>query len=129
MKLLLVALNSASLRGKSIAITGTTFIIGRNPVCHLRPSSSAVSRFHSLLTFDGRRAHVRDLGSTTGTFVNEQQIEEEVELRYGDRIRVGPLVFEVRMDRSQEDSEHALRGPHRTRRSLEDLAASVLLTM
>lgn len=126
MKLLLIALNSAPWQGKAITISGSTFIIGRNPICHLRPSSTDVSRFHALLTCDRRRVYLRDLGTTSGTFLNEQQIQGDVKVRFGDRIRIGPLVFEVRMDNACHRAG-AIRRPHRLAKSVEELAAAVLL--
>lgn len=49
-----------------------------------------VSRYHAQLRWDGRAWHVHDLGSTNGTFVDEQQVREApVRLRPGSRLRFG----------------------------------------
>jgi pSer/pThr/pTyr-binding forkhead associated (FHA) protein len=40
---------------------------------------------------------VRDFGSKNGTFVNGEQIRAERELHSGDRIRFGPLEFDVEL--------------------------------
>lgn len=82
-------------QGKPIAIPGTQFLIGRDEGCHLRPASPAISKKHCLLLVRGDKAFVRDLESTNGTFVNDEQIAGERELADGDRLRVGPLDFTV----------------------------------
>ena len=43
---------------------------------------------------------IRDLGSRNGTIVNGQKIAGEHELRTGDKIKVGPLEFEVHLSTS-----------------------------
>lgn len=82
-------------QGKPIAIPGTQFLIGRDEGCHLRPASPAISKKHCLLLVRDNKAFVRDLESTNGTFVNDEQITGERELADGDRLRVGPLDFSV----------------------------------
>lgn len=82
-------------QGKPIAIPGTQFLIGRDEGCHLRPASPAISKKHCLLLVRDDKAFVRDMESTNGTFVNDEQIAGERELANGDRLRVGPLDFSV----------------------------------
>ena len=43
---------------------------------------------------------IRDLGSRNGTLVNGQKITGEHELRTGDKIKIGPLEFEVQLSTS-----------------------------
>jgi pSer/pThr/pTyr-binding forkhead associated (FHA) protein len=82
-------------QGKPVPIPGTQFLIGRDEGCHLRPASPAISKKHCLLLVRGDKAFVRDMESTNGTFVNDEQITGERELADGDRLRVGPLDFSV----------------------------------
>jgi pSer/pThr/pTyr-binding forkhead associated (FHA) protein len=86
---------SGTHQGKSIAIPGAQFLIGRDEGCHLRPASPAISKKHCLLFVRDNKAFIRDLESTNGTFVNDEQITGERELLEGDRLRVGPLDFSV----------------------------------
>jgi pSer/pThr/pTyr-binding forkhead associated (FHA) protein len=53
-----------------------------------------VSRFHAEIRREAGRYRVRDLGSTNGTLVAEQPVDES-ELREGDTISLGgyPLTF------------------------------------
>jgi len=81
--------------GRVIPLATKKFLIGREQDCHLRPNSELVSRHHCVFTVDDFSVHVRDLGSTNGTFVNDQRVRGEVLLNSGDRIRVGKLDFEL----------------------------------
>ena len=56
-------------------------------------SDPAVSRRHAELCFDNGRWTVRDLDSSNGTFVNEQKVAEQLELRHNDQIRCGATVL------------------------------------
>ncbi len=68
--------------------------IGRSDENSVRLSDRFVSSRHALICLrDGRRLLV-DRGSTNGTFVNGERIEDEVELHDGDRIAMGNTVFE-----------------------------------
>lgn len=51
-----------------------------------------VSRFHAEIVKRGDKYFIIDKGSTYGTFVNENRVEER-ELNYGDKVRVGRSVF------------------------------------
>jgi pSer/pThr/pTyr-binding forkhead associated (FHA) protein len=82
-------------QGKVIAVPGAQFLIGRDEGCHLRPASPAVSKKHCLLFVRDGKAFARDLGSTNGTFINDEPVQGERELAHGDRLRVGPLDFSV----------------------------------
>jgi pSer/pThr/pTyr-binding forkhead associated (FHA) protein len=96
MKVGLVVMQGAH-QGKEIPIAHSQFIIGRDPQCQLRPASSMISRRHcALLTRQGK-VFLRDFGSTNGTHVNDQRVDGERELRDGDRIRIDPLVFQIRI--------------------------------
>lgn len=81
--------------GRVIPLGTKKFLIGREQDCHLRPNSELVSRHHCVFTVDDFSVHIRDLGSTNGTFVNDQRVRGEVLLNSGDRIRVGKLDFEL----------------------------------
>src|SRR5882672_4595763 len=74
-----------------------TFLIGRNPDAHLcLPNDRFFSRNHCLLEISPPRCFLRDLGSTNGTFVNAQRVQEAF-LKDGDRIQAGEteLLVEV----------------------------------
>jgi hypothetical protein len=99
--------------GKIIPLATRKFLIGREQDCHLRPNSELVSRHHCALWVDDFSVRVRDLGSTNGTFVNNQRVRGELVLGAGDHIRVGKLDFELLVGDLAEkrgDSSQALPG-------------------
>jgi pSer/pThr/pTyr-binding forkhead associated (FHA) protein len=84
--------------GKVIPCTSAEFVIGRDPQCQLRPASPAISKQHCALSIRGGKAYVRDCGSTNGTFINGEQVAGEREVKSGDRLKVGPLEFDLRIE-------------------------------
>jgi len=56
----------------------------------------SVSRRHAVLEVKGGASVLRDLGSTNGTYVNGQRLDQPRRLQPGDRIDIGPfqLVFD-----------------------------------
>src|ERR1043165_7916211 len=98
MKLSLVVTTAGKQQGKTLPITLAQFVIGRDPQCQLRPASPAISKRHcAILQRDGK-VFVRDFDSTNGTFVNDQPVKGEVEIKNDDNLKVGPLEFIVKIE-------------------------------
>jgi pSer/pThr/pTyr-binding forkhead associated (FHA) protein len=70
--------------------------IGRGAECELRIEDTYASAQHARIFGRGTSWYVEDLGSTNGTFVNEQRLAAPAMLAPGDRIRVGTTVLELR---------------------------------
>ena len=51
--------------------------------------AAGASRRHASIGWRGARVVLRDLGSTNGTFLNGERVEDEVPLESGDRITIG----------------------------------------
>jgi predicted component of type VI protein secretion system len=100
MKLSLVVLTEGKQRGKVLNITLAQFLIGRDPQCHLRPASALISKRHCALIQRDGKAFIRDFDSTNGTLLNDQPIKGEVELHHDDQLKVGPLLFAIRLEAS-----------------------------
>jgi predicted component of type VI protein secretion system len=100
MKLSLVVLTPGKSEGKAIPITLSQFLIGRDPQCQLRPASTSISKRHCAILVRSGKVVLRDLDSTNGTFVNEQQVKGEVELHHEDRVKLGPLLFGICIEAS-----------------------------
>src|SRR5438128_11447908 len=98
MKLSLVVLTPGKMEGKSIPVTLSQFLIGRDPQCQLRPASALISKRHCALLMRDNKAFVRDFDSTNGTSVNEEPVKGERELHDGDSLKVGPLAFRVALE-------------------------------
>jgi pSer/pThr/pTyr-binding forkhead associated (FHA) protein len=69
------------------------FVIGRDPLCHLRPHSDLVSRRHCAIACWNGRVLIRDLKSANGTFLNRKRIQNQIEVHHGDILDVGDLSF------------------------------------
>jgi pSer/pThr/pTyr-binding forkhead associated (FHA) protein len=83
--------------GKEIPVPGPKFLIGRAEDCQLRPQSDLVSRHHCAILLAAGEVTVKDFGSRNGTFVNGEQVADERALKTGDKLKVGPLEFEVQL--------------------------------
>lgn len=86
--------------GQEITVSGPEFIVGRAPECKLRPNSDMVSRRHCMITNGEGKATICDLGSRNGTLLNGERISGECELHTGDKVKIGPLEFEVHLSTS-----------------------------
>lgn len=72
-----------------------TFLIGRSESAHLcLPDDRFFSRNHCILEIAPPRCFLRDLGSTNGTYVNGQKVQEAF-LNNGDQIQGGQTVLAV----------------------------------
>jgi pSer/pThr/pTyr-binding forkhead associated (FHA) protein len=98
MKLSLVVLTPGKTEGKVIPVTLSQFVIGRDPQCHLRPASAVISKRHCALLVRDGKIFLRDFDSTNGTFINDQPVKGEVEVNHDDRLKVGPLLFGIRVE-------------------------------
>ena len=100
MKLSLVVLTEGKQRGKVLNISLAQFLIGRDPQCHLRPASPMISKRHCAIIQRDGKVFIRDFDSTNGTLVNDQAVKGEIELHHDDQLKVGPLLFAVRLEAS-----------------------------
>ncbi len=105
MQVVLVMFRSDGER-RSFSVVRNMTVIGRLEDCDLRIPVGDVSRKHCRLvrTDDGIR--IEDLGSSNGTFVNGDRVQES-ELNAGDRVSVGPVQFVVQINGVPEDDEIA----------------------
>jgi len=80
-----------------LSLAQPEFVIGRAQDCHLQIPSKFVSRHHCELIVDGTDhvVRIRDLGSQNGTFVNNNVVTGECQLKDGDKVTVGCIPFEV----------------------------------
>jgi pSer/pThr/pTyr-binding forkhead associated (FHA) protein len=88
--------------GTAIPIPGPKFLIGRGEGCHFRPQSHLVSRKHCAIVVQEGSVSIEDFGSTNGTFVNGEKVEQQRELKTGDHIKVGGFELEVELTATLE---------------------------
>lgn len=87
--------------GKEIPVQASEFVVGRGETAHLRPASDLVSRKHCSILSQQGKAVLVDHDSRNGTFLNGEPVKGQVDLKPGDRLRVGRLVFELAIDIGQ----------------------------
>ncbi len=88
-------IQSGKLQGKRLMLPDREVFIGRDEDCHVRLSSSLVSRKHCSLTSTPEGIWVNDLSSQNGTLVNDERVTVPVLLKPGDVLQVGATVFQV----------------------------------
>ena len=82
-----------TLLGKRFVLEQNTMRVGRGTDNHIVLDGDSVSRRHAHFERRNDTWYAVDDGSTNGTYVNERQIPEGVQLRNNDRIQVGPTIF------------------------------------
>ncbi len=69
------------------------FTLGRDEKNFIVVDMDNVSRRHCAVVHRSGRFFVKDLGSTNGSYLNDDEIREEKQLRSGDLIKVGSAIF------------------------------------
>lgn len=82
---------------QAVPLKGGKILIGRQDDCQIRIAAASVSRHHCEVVAGGSGVRVRDLGSSNGTFVNGQKVDD-AELAAGDVLEIGTMLFVVRID-------------------------------
>jgi pSer/pThr/pTyr-binding forkhead associated (FHA) protein len=72
-------------------------LIGRAANSSVVIDDTYASQQHARIYASNGAYCVEDLGSTNGTYVNGRKISYPLELRVGDRIKIGKTVFEFRL--------------------------------
>ena len=74
--------------------SGVTAVVGRAPTSDIPVFDPTISRRHAELVPDDRGVHVRDLGSSNGTFLNGSRIENGT-VTVGDTVTFGKVAFKL----------------------------------
>ncbi|MES1174895.1 MAG: FAD-dependent oxidoreductase [Myxococcales bacterium] len=79
------------LQGHTFPIVLPVTNLGQSPECQIPLRDPTLSAFHAQLVRHAAGLYVRDLGSSSGTWVNGQSLFGPHPLRDGDRLRLGQL--------------------------------------
>lgn len=104
---------------RSFSIVRDMTVIGRREDCDLRIPLGEVSRKHCRLIKDGESIRLEDLGSSNGTFHNNQKVQEAA-LGPGDTIQIGPVTFMVQIDGVPADEDMQPAAAPATQENSED---------
>ncbi len=93
--------------GRRATIGRGQFQIGRSSKNELPIDQESVSRHHARITSSSRGFTIQDLGSTNGTYVNDEKLgKETAPLRDGDQIRVGRSILKFMSGSNLEANYH-----------------------
>jgi len=79
--------------GREHILKKDSITIGRAVGNDIIITSKRVSREHAHIRRDGWKVLLEDLGSTNGTYLNDERLMAPVTLRDQDRIKIGDVVF------------------------------------
>lgn len=82
--------------GRTYQLGAAPVLMGRSPESTVPLEDDYASGRHARLFPQGSRWFLEDLGSTNGTYVNEQRLTRAVALEVGQPFRVGKSVMELR---------------------------------
>ncbi len=91
--------------GRKHNLESATVLIGRSSKADVQIDQESVSRNHAKIINTGKSMILRDLGSTNGTYVNDQLIDEYV-LRDGDLVKIGRTIFKFLSGGNIENAYH-----------------------
>ncbi len=96
---------SGSYFGKTFPLRGAT-VLGRHSECHVCINSEGISRKHAQITVEADGLSIKDMGSSNGTFVNGEKIEES-KLSVGDEVKLDNLRFLIQTPGMPEPANQA----------------------
>src|SRR3954469_2520033 len=79
--------------GRKYILEEEEFFIGRDVKNNIVVDLDNVSRRHAKIVTRHGKSYVMDLNSTNGTYLNDQEVLEEMPLRSGDYVKVGGSIF------------------------------------
>ncbi len=91
--------------GKKYNLNSASLVIGRSSKCDIQIDQESISRNHSKIVNTSKSILIRDLGSTNGTYVNDEPVDEYV-LRDGDLIKIGRTIFKFLTGGNIENAYH-----------------------
>ena len=87
----LVAINGSK-KGTTFPLTADQITIGRESASAVSLNHASVSRRHCVIEREGDNFKIRDLGSSNGTFVNGQPVNDKM-LNHADQVRIGSIAL------------------------------------
>jgi diguanylate cyclase (GGDEF) domain len=91
--------------GRKYNLEKSTIIIGRSSKCDIQVDQESVSRNHAKLINNGEDVALYDMGSTNGTYINDELVQERT-LTDGNLIKIGRTIFKFLTGKNIENAYH-----------------------
>lgn len=85
--------------GQKYHFTRSVIRIGRDLACDCCLEDKTISMQHARLSFHHSQWWLEDLGSTNGTFLNQEPVNAPVVVTQGDQIRLGQIILRIAIGR------------------------------
>ncbi len=82
---------------KTFQFNKNTVVIGRDPACDCSLDDKTVSSRHTRLSFHHNQWWVEDMGSTNGTYLNQEPVSSTIVVTTGDQIRCGNINLSIQI--------------------------------
>ncbi len=84
--------------GRQLEFNRPTIRLGRDIACDFCLDDPTVSTQHARLSFHHNQWWLEDMGSTNGTFLNEEPVTSPVVVTQGDLLRCGQVTMKIQLD-------------------------------
>lgn len=82
--------------GRLFSLEPGEYTIGRTDDCDIRVEGQSVSRRHARVCVDADQSvTLEDMGSTNGTYVQDEGLTGPTRIEFGAKVRVGPVVLKL----------------------------------
>lgn len=83
------------LKGSSVPLGSSPIVVGRSPTCTLVIDDDYCSARHCRIFPDGDAWYIEDMGSTNGTWLGNQRVDDPIKFERGDVVRLGSTELEL----------------------------------
>jgi putative methionine-R-sulfoxide reductase with GAF domain len=91
-------------RAGEVVPVNKSLIGGRSPDCSLEVPDANASRQHARFDWDGAELKVNDNGSSNGTYLNDQRLQNAISVKEGDIVRLGETRIRIQHHRIPSDA-------------------------
>lgn len=92
--------------GRKYDLVKEEIIIGRSAKADIQVDQESISRNHACIRSRAEGVSIQDLGSTNGTYVNDEQTQGERRLHNGDLVKIGRTIFKFLASGNIEAAYH-----------------------
>ena len=93
--------------GRKFDLIKSHTIVGRSSKADIQIDQESISRHHAKLINRDGKVTIEDLGSTNGSYVNDEPVGGEFMMRNGDLVKIGRTIFKFIAGGNLEAAYHA----------------------